>query len=70
MKQIPPIMSADQIEELLVAQPFAPFYRFVVNHGNMGRGASKGGNAQLEKQYSHFGQSLRERWMHYVYFSP
>jgi hypothetical protein len=43
------LVSADQIEEFLVAQPFAPLHRFIVHHGDMGCGSAKSGNTQLEK---------------------
>ena len=52
------IRCAQHIKKLLVIQPFATLYNFIVHHGDMSGRSAKGGNTEFEKKYGYFSQSL------------
>ncbi len=52
---------AEQIEELLIAQPLTAAHDFVAHHADVRRRAAESERAQLEENLRHFQQCARDR---------
>ena len=53
------VRRAQQVEEFLVAQPFAPLHNLIVHHADVRGRSPEAGNPQLQEQGGDFPQSFR-----------